>query len=113
MALSHEIEPLMAALRTVPGVQSVVRGWPKAKEKLPCIAVNLASEVVLDYRDDRRYLMEVEFYLRLFTAQATQADALRDAIDDLMLSQGYELTMAYDDDSEQIRMSVFRYRKAL
>lgn len=113
MALTHETEPLMAALRTVPGVQSVVRGWPKARERLPCIAVNLAAESVIDHRDDQRYLMEVEYYVRLFTAQATQADAMRDAIDDVMLAQGYELTLAYDDDSEQIRMSVFRYRKAL
>lgn len=103
----------MQALRAIPGVKSVVRGWPKAAEKLPCIAVNLAEESVRDYRDDARYLMEVEYYIRLFTAQAIQADALRDAIDDAMLGLGYRLTLAWDDDSDQIRLSLFRYRKTI
>ena len=66
-------EIIKTALEDITGLGSISDSWPTAKTKLPAIVVDLASEQGADRRDDKRYLTEIEFYVRIF-ANSTRAD---------------------------------------
>lgn len=111
--IHNEAEQLKEALQQLHGVKSVTRGWPKAltEQTLPCIAISKAADTPMDFRDDRAYLAELEYYIRIFADRATQVDELAPLVDEEMTRQGYARTFAYDDDNADIRIQTMRYRK--
>lgn len=108
--IKNHTQQIIEALTALPELQRASRGWPKDWGRLPCACVSRASNVVQDYRDDTAYLRAYEYYVRIFAQTADQADAAADAVDDMLVSMGYERTFVYDDDNEDVRQVVLRYR---
>lgn len=109
--IHNEAETIKARLIGISGVKSVTRGWPRSYEKLPCIAVSKAADTPVEYRDDREYMAELEYYIRIFTERASAADKIAEEVDAAMEEMGYTRTFAYDDDESDIRICAMRYRK--
>ncbi len=111
LPLHNEAPLIVAGLGQIPGVAAAHRGWPKDFESLPCIAVTEAGNAPADSRDDREYLTELEYYVRVFAVKAEQIDAIASAVEDTMLGLNYTRTFCWDDDSADIRQKVMRYKK--
>lgn len=111
MALKNDAGRILGALKQVPGVASVTRGWPKQSAKLPCVLVGLAADVAEDYRDDEEYLTSLEYDVRIFSRTSDDSDAVSDGVDDAMRRLGYRRTLRYEDYGEDIRMVVLRYKQ--
>lgn len=109
--IHNEAQALAERLGMIEGVQHVTRGWPKRMENLPCIAVAKAADTPVSFRDDREHTAQLEYYVRIFTAKAQQADELAAKVDAAMEDMGYIRTFAYDSDDADVRMAVMRYRK--
>lgn len=110
MALKNDAGRILGAIKQVPGVASVTRGWPKQGAKLPCVLVGLAADVAEDYRDDEEYLTSLEYDVRIFSRTSDDSDAVSDGVDDAMRGLGYRRTLRYEDYGEDIRMVVLRYK---
>lgn len=108
MALVDDTPRVKAALAAIPGIMKVTESWPKEGEKLPCIAVEIASVAPHTHAADRRYASELAYNLRLFAADVGQRRELSSAMDDVMLGLGYLMELVYHENS-QGRMSVMRY----
>ena len=111
MALKNDAGRILTALREVPDVASVTRGWPRQDAKLPCVLVGLAADAAEDYRDDEEYLTSLEYDVRIFSRTSDDSDAVSDAVDDAMRALGYRRGMRYEDYGEDIRMVVLRYKQ--
>ena len=109
--IHNEAPAIKERLLKLKGVKSVTRGWPRSFERLPCIAIAKAADTPLEYADDREYLTELEYYIRIFTSRAEDADAMSAEVDAAMEEMGYIRTFAYDDDDSDVRMCAMRYRK--
>lgn len=109
--IHNEAPAIKARLEMIEGVRSVTRGWPKSFERLPCIAVTKAADTPVEFRDDKEYIAELEYYIRIFTGRVSDADELTEAVDAAMEEMGYTRTFSYDDDDSEVRMSALRYRK--
>lgn len=109
--IHNEAPAIKERLAAIDGVKSVTRGWPKSFERLPCIAIAKAADTPTEFADDREYLAELEYYIRIFTERVSDADALAQAVDDTMQEMGYTRTFSYDDDDSDVRMCALRYRK--
>lgn len=109
--IHNEAEAIKAKLISIRGVSSVTRGWPRAYDKLPCIAVSKAADTPVDFRDDREHMAELEYYIRIFTERASIADELAEKVDTAMEEMGYTRTFSYDDDDSEVRIAAMRYRK--
>lgn len=108
--IKNHTQQIIEALSALPELVRASRGWPKDFKRLPCACVSRASDVARDYRDDAAYLRAYEYYVRIFAQTADQADFAADAVDDMLVSMGYERTFVYDDDNEDVRQVVLRYR---
>lgn len=111
MAIHNEAEKIKSRLAGIPGVASTTRGWPRADAMLPCIAVTKAADTPTEFRDDREYLAELEYYIRIFTERASVADRIAEDVDAAMEDMGYLRTFSYDDDTGEVRIAAMRYRK--
>lgn len=109
--IHNEAPAIKERLSAIEGIKSVTRGWPKSFERLPCIAITKAADTPVDFADDKEYLAELEYYIRIFTERVSDADDLAQAVDDAMQEMGYTRTFSYDDDDSDVRMSALRYRK--
>ena len=109
--MHNEAAVILERLSGLEGVQMVTRGWPKRLGRLPAIALNKAADMPVDFRDDGGHITQLEYDVRIFADRAAQADALCQAVDAQMEALGYVRTMAYDDDSQQVRLAVLRYRR--
>lgn len=109
--IHNEAEAIKAALGALEGVRSVTRGWPRSFERLPCLAISKASDTPVDFRDDREHVAQLEYYIRIFTNRAQEADTLAPLVDEAMERMGYTRTFSYDDDDADVRMAALRYRK--
>lgn len=109
--IHNEAETIKAKLAGIAGVASVTRGWPRAFDELPCIAVSKAADTPVEFRDDREYLAELEYYIRIFTERASVADKIAQEVDEAMEALGYTRTFSYDDDDSDVRIAAMRYRK--
>lgn len=108
--IHNDAERIKAALREIQGVKCVTRGWPKNFEKLPTIAISKASDRPADFRDDREHVAELEYYIRIFTNRASEADRIAEEVDTIMEGLRYVRTYSYDDDDGDVRMDALRYR---
>ena len=107
-----QITRVEEALKAIDGI-CVTRGWPKDFASLPCVAVSLAGESKIDRRDDRAYLIEVEYYLRVFTDTNKQMDALLGSVDNAMEAIGYEQSFFWGEDDATMKQTVLRYKTIL
>lgn len=109
--IHNEAEAICARLSTLDGVQRVTRGWPASFARLPCIAVSKAADMPVAFADDGERIAQLEYYIRIFTSGAQQADMLAEAADAAMEEMGYARTFSYDSDEKDVRMAALRYRK--
>ena len=111
--IHNEAEEIREALSHIEGVKRVTRGWPKefTDHTLPCIAVTKAADTPVEFRDDKEYAAELEYYVRIFALRFAQSDAIAPQVDEQMEALGYTRTFSYDDDDAQIRQQAMRYRK--
>lgn len=109
--IHNEAEAIKEALAALDGIKNVTRGWPKSFERLPCLAISKAADTPVDFRDGREHVAELEYYIRIFTDRAKDADALAPLVNEAMERMGYTRTFAYDDDDADVRMQALRYRK--
>lgn len=109
--IHNEAGAIRERLCAIDGVAAVTRGWPKSFAQLPCIAISKAGDTPVDYRDGRERIAELEYYIRIFTQRASDADAIAVEVDAIMESMGYTRTFSYDDDAQDVRMDALRYRK--
>ena len=109
--IHNEAEAICLKLEAIEGVAYVTRGWPKRMERLPCIAVCKAADTPVAFRDDREHMAQLEYYIRIFTGRAKEADALTVLVDAVMEEMGYMRTFSYDDDQSDVRIAAIRYRK--
>jgi hypothetical protein len=107
-----QIARVEKALKAIDGIR-VTRGWPKDFARLPCVAISLAGESKTDRRDDRAYLIEVAYYLRIFTDTSKQMDELLESIDNAMEAIGYEQSFFWGEDDATIKQTVLRYKTIL
>lgn len=111
--IHNEAETIKAALEAIDGVRSVTRGWPRSFEQLPCIAISKAGETPIAFGDDKAYVTEVEYNIRIFADKAVEADAIAPETDAAMAEMGYMRTFSYDQDDAEVRVQVMRYKKML
>lgn len=109
MALKDDKPRILAELAKIEGVKQALSAWPKDWGKLPCVVVSLASNQPVEYRDDREYVTELEYYVRVFAAKEAERADVASKVDDAMLSLGYTRGMHYEEDGEGIRQMAMRY----
>ncbi len=114
MSFVSEADRIGKALAMVEGVKCVTRGWPSAMDEdtLPCIVVQKAGERGADSRDNREYLTEVEYYIRIFARKAGSVDAIAKAAQRELEDLGYERVFtweAFDGDICRVDMRVRAY----
>lgn len=107
-----EAETIRKRLAQIPGVALVTRGWPRGFGRLPAIAIAKAGETPVRFADDCPYVTQLEYYIRIFTRDAAQADALCQQADAAMEDMGYALTFCHDED-DAVRMDALRYQKSV
>ncbi|MBE5801693.1 MAG: hypothetical protein E7319_05325 [Clostridiales bacterium] len=109
----EEIDKILGALASGTDARHVTRGWPgaEAEELLPLIAVQLAGESCTARYDDVAYLMETEWYLRVFAADPAQADSIGRQAGMLMHELGYEPVFAHEEATARVHQCIRRYRK--
>ena len=109
--IHNEAPKIKERLSQIEGVKSVTRGWPKSFAQLPCVAISKAADTPVNFKDDKEYITELEYYIRIFTNRVSDADALAETVDAAMEEMGYIRTFSYDDDDSEVRMAALRYRK--
>ena len=69
---------------------TVTSAWPREPPAVPVVLVTLAGERAADRRDDRWYLTELEYYVRVFAAKSGELRRVVAAVDDAMRALGYD-----------------------
>ena len=108
-----ESEAILAALSGIGQVRRVTRSWPVGACDLPCIAIARAAQTPVDYRDGRAYLTVLEYYVRVFSADAATGDEIAAQADAAMERLGYNCVFAADEDDKDTRIRVMRYQKMM
>ena len=107
--MTDDLPRILAALEAVDGV-TVTSAWPREPPAVPVVLVTLAGERAADRRDDRWYLTELEYYVRVFAAKSADMRRVCSAVDDAMSVLGYELTFRWEEPGEGWRQTAMRYR---
>jgi len=104
MSFITEADRIGQALTIVRGVKCVTRGWPTAMDSdtLPCIVVQKAGEKSADRRDDREYLTEVEYYIRVFSKSASEADRVAADALGVVEGLGYERVFGWEEFTQDV-----------
>lgn len=110
MALHDDKTRIRAALVAIPGVKRVLPAWPEDWQQIPTIVISEAGNMPADNRDDLEYVTELEYYIRVFAARASEIADIASAADDAMVGLGYERTISWEDDSAAVHQKVMRYR---
>lgn len=109
--IHNEAPAIKERLSRIDGVASVTRGWPRSFAHLPCLAIAKAADTPVDFADDREYLTELEYTVRIFAQRIEEMDRLEGDVDEAMQELGYTRTACYEDDNAEVRMTALRYRK--
>ena len=109
----EDVNSIIRALAAVTSAQHVTRGWPAAdaEDVEPLIALRLASESCTARYDDRAYLMETEYDLRVFARDPAQADTVAEEATLCMQSLGYQRIFAAEEASAAMHQRIGRFRK--
>lgn len=94
------------------GVKAALPAWPATKAKLPCIVVTEAGNTPIDHRDDREYIIELEYYVRVFSNTPGEQAKIASDVDDAMKALGYSRTFSWEDDGAEVRQKVLRYKQS-
>ena len=89
---------------------TVTTAWPREPSQGPVALVTLAGDSPADYRDGRRYLTELEYYVRVFAAKAAVMRAMCAAVNQAMEGLGYERTFRWEEPGEGWRQTAMRYK---
>ena len=106
-------QQIIDALKDTPDIKWISDSWPTAKAVYPCIVVDLASERNTDRRDDRPYLGEYEYYVRIFAVTRPPMLRILEEIDKRMAGIGYERTFRHEQNEPGVKQWVMRYRTAV
>ncbi len=106
-------EQIKTTLEDIPGLGSISDSWPASVADLPALVVDLASEQGADRRDNRRYMTEQEFYVRIFAGTPAQIHAMFEAVVPRMEALGYELTFKFDQNTAGALQTITRYAKTI
>ncbi len=106
-------EIIKTALEDIPGLSSISDSWPDAETVLPAIVVDLASEQGTDRREDKRYLTEIGYYVRIFASTPAQIHAMFEAVYPRMEALGYEITFKFDQNTEGARQTITIWTKTI
>ena len=109
----NEIPPVIHAMESIDGAAHITRGWPKSLARLPCIAVQEASNRPMKRYDNRPYIDTIEIDIRVFCVKFEEMDAICPQIEAQMEAMDYERIIAFDQLGFEINMKVMRYRKSL
>lgn len=104
-----ETPRITAALEQIEGLR-VATAWPKECPEEPVALVTLAGERAAARRDDREYLTEMEYYVRVFTASSGDMRRLCAAVDEALEGLGYARTLRWEEDGEGWRQTAARYK---
>lgn len=107
--MTDDLPRILAALEKVDGV-TVASAWPREPPTVPVVLVTLAGERAADHRDDRWYLTELEYYVRVFAAKSGELRRVAAAVDDAMRALGYDLAFRWDEPGEGWRQAAMRYK---
>lgn len=108
-----ELAAIKAALRSIQSVKLVSTTWPKNFATLPCLVVQLSGESPADYRDNREYLTELEWYVRVFSGSERAHYALCDAVRERLEALGYSRTFRWDEGGAEVWHTAFRFKKMI
>ena len=106
-------EIIKTAIEDIPGLGSISDSWPDVETVLPAIVVDLANEQGTDRRDDKRYLTEIGFYVRIFASSPAQIHAMLEAICPRMEALGYEITFKFDQNTDGARQMITIWSKTI
>ena len=107
--MTDDLPRILSALEAVDGV-TVTSAWPREPPAVPVVLVTLAGERAADRRDDRWYLTELEYYVRVFAAKSGELRRVAAAVDDAMRALGYDLAFRWDEPGEGWRQAAMRYK---
>lgn len=109
----EDINVIIAVLATETSAQHVTRGWPRADaaDVMPLIALQLAGESCTARYDDAAYLMETEYYLRVFARDPAQCDRVAREACRCMAGLGYQRVFAAEEATAAVHQRIGRYRK--
>ncbi|MEA5017027.1 MAG: hypothetical protein VB099_20965 [Candidatus Limiplasma sp.] len=111
MSVTAQRKEIIQALKSIPGVRNISAAWPEGKDPIPCITVDLASKRATDRRDDKPYLTQTEFYVRLFAVADGDFESIGGEIEARMEELGYEQTFGWEEPGPGVRQLAFRYQK--
>ena len=106
--IDHESK-IKDALEDIPGLQSLSSSWPNDETAFPAIVVDLASDQTADRRDDQPYLVELQYYVRLFARSKDELRQLMPAVDTRMAAIGYERVFRFEQNDANVKQWVTRY----
>ncbi len=110
--MTDKEQEIIDRLATISGVKKCGPAWPEKLDATPCIAVSLAGESFPDYRDDRRYLTELEYYVRVFASKKNgDVHRISQEVIQLMEDDGWIYTFRWEDPSADMRQFVMRFKK--
>lgn len=109
--IDHE-EKIKDALAGIPSLKALCSSWPDDKTKYPAIVVDLAADQSSDFRDDRPYLVELEYYIRIFDTDPTKKRmrAVLAEVDTRMEALGYTRTFRFEQNENNVKQWVTRYK---
>lgn len=112
--IDHE-EMIKSALEDISKLKSVSSEWPDEKALYPAIVVALASEINDDYRDDAPYLMEMEYYVRIFDTDKTKKRmrAVLEEADQRMAAIGYRRISRVEQNMPRVNQWICIYQTTI
>ena len=108
-----ERERIKTALWNVAGVKLVTTDWPKQFNTTPCIVLTMAGEQGADFRDDKEYLTEQEWYVRVFSAKEPELLKVADGAQAAMEELGYARNLRWEEPGDAIRQVAIRMSKRM
>jgi hypothetical protein len=110
MALHDDKPRVIEALRTIKDVKAVLDAWPEKVADLPTIIVEEARNMPASHGDDREYLTQLEYYIRIFTKQPKQRSIIASQVEVRMLALGYSRSLAHESGASGERVKHMRYK---
>lgn len=109
MSMTDDAPRIAEALRKIDGI-TVTTAWPKEKPNKTVVLVTLAGDRPVDWRDNKEYLTELEYYVRVFTAKADEMRRVCGMVHKNMEELGYEKSFRWEDEGQDMRQTTLRYK---
>lgn len=111
MSMLSQRREILTALKAIPGLRNASASWPRNQDPIPCVTVDLASRRATDRRDDRAYLTETQFYVRLFAVSEQDFERLEPEVEDALEALGYEQVFQWEETGQGVRQLAFRFQR--